>query len=109
MTRQANDSLEFFLVEDVILTLGTVRGALGWLGGNEDCPPAARAEGLARIARQLSALEDRARDLWRDLREAAPPVPEPSIFTPDNVFDLGAIPPAAAVPRAIFRSRRPAP
>lgn len=108
MNTQANNAFEAFLVEDVILTLGTVRGALGWIGDSEGCPPSARAEGLARIARQIAALEDRARDLWRDLREAPRPMPQPSVDVTDNVFDLGAMPVVAA-PRAIFRSRRPGP
>ena len=60
MTCNVNEAFEAFLVEDVILTLGTVRGALGWLGNSEDCPAAVRAEGFARVARQISALEDRA-------------------------------------------------
>lgn len=108
MTRKVNEAFESFLVEDVILTLSTVRGALGWLGSGEDCPPAARAEGFARISRQIAALEDRARDLWRHLDHSPDPSHALPDDTPDNVFDLGAMPLRAA-PRAVFRSRRAEP
>lgn len=59
MTDMTHGSFESFLLEDVILTLGTLRGSLGWIaeGGEEG-----RA-GLARLERQLAMLEDRARAL----------------------------------------------
>lgn len=108
MTCNVNEAFEVFLVEDVILTLGTVRGALGWLGENEGCPAAARAEGFARITRQIAALEDRARDLWQGLHLESGSPPAPALPAPDNVFDLGAIP-LPARPRAVFRTRRARP
>lgn len=105
MARKVSEAVEAFLVEDVILTMSTIRGALGWLGSAEDCPPAARAEGFARIARQIAALEDRARDLWQDLNRAPRPQAEPQLPAPDNVFDVGAAPVPEAG-RTVFRSRR---
>jgi hypothetical protein len=104
MTGTANDAFLSFLVEDVILTLGTLRGALGWLDGGEDCPPAARAEGFARIARQIAALEDRARDLWARLHVEpcnAPVDEEPDIA---NLFQLTADEDVAS--GLTFRTRR---
>lgn len=103
MNTERNEAFEAFLVEDVILTLGTVRGAFDWLASGEGCPPAARAEGFARISRQLAALEDRARDLWRVLQRGPAASIEPEAS--DNVFDLGAAP-LPPPPRAVFRSRR---
>lgn len=103
MTRNVNEAFEAFLVEDVILTLSTLRGALGWICDGEDCPPAARAEGFARIASQISSLEDRARDLWKELDRSRCQPPDPAPAAPDNVFDLMPLPVA---PRAVFRSRR---
>jgi hypothetical protein len=57
-------AFERFLVEDVILTLGNLRGSLGWLDSPEARADAAiyRA-GLRRIDRQIELLEDRARVL----------------------------------------------
>lgn len=108
MTRNVNEAFEAFLVEDMILTLSSVRGALCWLGSGDDCPPAARAEGFARISRQIAALEDRARDLWRHMDRSPDPSRALPDDTPDNVFDLGAMPLRAA-PRAVFRSQRAEP
>jgi hypothetical protein len=55
------DSVERFLVEDVILTLGNLRGALRWLGeaGTGERPDGLR-NGLSLIDRQLDALTERA-------------------------------------------------
>ncbi|HQU68410.1 MAG TPA: hypothetical protein PLI43_09445 [Albidovulum sp.] len=106
MAGNAREALEFFLVQDVILTLGTVRGALGWLGGDDEVPQPARIEGFQRVSRQIEALEDRARQLWDDLRlsqtaGAAPRRDE------DNIFRLlEGDQPAPA--RVVFRSRRAA-
>ncbi len=102
MTGHADEAFLSFLLEDVILTLGTVRGALGWLASGADCPPAARAEGFARISRQIAALEDRARDLWAERRSA--PCPRPDEADLANLFQ-----PSAEEARAAdvgFRSRR---
>jgi hypothetical protein len=102
MTGKADEAFLSFLVEDVILTLGTVQGALGWLENDSSCPPAARAEGFARIARQIAALEDRARDLWGQ-RQGGPCAPEDEAEIA-NLF----LPPAAEdrAPAVAFRSRR---
>lgn len=66
MTDSAQAAFESFLVEDVILTLGNLRGSLGWLG---DRPEQSRA-GLDRLDRQLGLLEDRARAVCCQLRAA---------------------------------------
>lgn len=66
MTDSAQAAFESFLVEDVILTLGNLRGSLGWLG---DRPEQSRV-GLDRLDRQLGLLEDRARAVCRQLRAA---------------------------------------
>lgn len=94
---------EAFLVEDVILTLGNLRGALGWLGGGS---PADRAC-LDRLDRQLSLLEDRARRLALALSaetEAEAPVPA-NLFAAPAVGggDRARLPARGC---AVFRSRR---
>lgn len=106
MAGNVREALEFFLVEDVILTLGTVRGALGWLGGDEEVPQSARVEGFERVSRQIAALEDRARQLWDDLRLSQPAGTAPK-RDDDNIFRLldGDQPRPA---RLVFRSRRAA-
>ncbi len=72
-----NDSglaaFESFLVEDVILTLGNLRGSLDWLGGGAATDRAC----LDRLGRQLAFLEDRAHRMARMLRDAAA-MPEPA-------------------------------
>ena len=72
---------ETFLVEDVILTLGNLRGSLAWLGqtGHSADPNLHRA-GLARLDRQIETLEDRARAVCREMRagRAMAPVTAPS-------------------------------
>lgn len=102
MTGRADEAFVSFLLEDVILTLGTVRGALGWLASGADCPPAARAEGFARISRQIAALEDRARALWAERRSA--PCPHPDADELANLFQPSAQEAEAA--DIAFRSRR---
>ena len=64
MTETTLASLDGFLVEDVILTLANLRGALGWLGQAGDNSRA----GLGRFDRQLELLEDRARHVREALR-----------------------------------------
>ncbi|MBC7141413.1 MAG: hypothetical protein H5U18_04545 [Rhodobacteraceae bacterium] len=80
MTDSAQTAFESFLVEDVILTLGNLRGSLGWLG---ERPEQSRA-GLDRLDRQLGLLEDRARAVCRQLR-AAPDDGRPEAAG-DNLF-----------------------
>ncbi|MCA0274092.1 MAG: hypothetical protein LCH69_18795 [Proteobacteria bacterium] len=106
MAGNAREALEFFLVQDVILTLGTVRGALGWLGGDDAVPQSARVEGFQRVSRQIEALEDRARQLWDDLRQSPVAVATPR-RDEDSIFRLiEGDQPAPA--RLVFRSRRAA-
>lgn len=107
MTKSGADAFEAFLVEDVILTLGSIRGAIGWLSSGQDCPPAQRAEAFARIARQATALEDRARLLWRRIQ--AQPAPDGGEV--EGMGNLFAAPGGEACPprRAVFRSHRAAP
>lgn len=92
MNAPAQAAFESFLVEDVILTLGNLRGSLGWLG---EAAAKDRAW-VERLDRQLGLLEDRARRLAGALREDA-------TAEPANLF-------AAAADRGIagpsFRSRR---
>lgn len=92
MTENAQTAFESFLVEDVILTLGNLRGSLGWLG---DRPEQSRA-GLDRLDRQLGLLEDRARAVCRDLHSARPNARAEG--EPDNLF--AADPATAGLPRA---------
>ncbi|OYX40977.1 MAG: hypothetical protein B7Z02_17260 [Rhodobacterales bacterium 32-67-9] len=86
MIHDRRQALEAFLVEDVILTLGNLRGSLGWLGAG---PEQSRA-GLDRLDRQLGLLEDRARAVCRHLRRA--PAGEPPGTGCDNLFALGPRP-----------------
>lgn len=92
MTDSAQTAFESFLVEDVILTLGNLRGSLGWLG---DRPVQSRA-GLDRLDRQLGLLEDRARAVCRELRSTRPNARTEA--ESDNLF--AADPAPAGLPRA---------
>ena len=99
MSDTPDTAFERFLIEDVILTLGTLRATLGWIaeGG-------AGAAGLDRLDRQIRVLEDRARRVHAGLGTASPPAPEPPRDC--NVFTFVA-PAAPAAPMApLFRSRR---
>ncbi|MCB2117439.1 MAG: hypothetical protein KDE00_14385 [Rhodobacteraceae bacterium] len=78
MTDMTLASFETFLVEDVILTLGTLRGALGWIA---DGGEPGRA-GIERLERQLAWLEDRARALCSDLAATTPAPPPHTCFGP---------------------------
>lgn len=77
MTMPARDpergAFESFLVEDVILTLGNLRGSLSWLGEGAGRSRA----GIDRLDRQLGLLEDRARAMALGLHHP-PPAPEPA-------------------------------
>ena len=64
-------AFETFLVEDVILTLGNLRGSLAWLGQSDaGADPGLHRAGLARLDRQIETLEDRARAVCRIIRDA---------------------------------------
>lgn len=64
---------ETFLVQDVILTLGNLRGSLAWLadGGGEADPAIYRA-GFERLDRQIGQLQDRARAMCPTVAARAP-------------------------------------
>lgn len=70
-------AFETFLVEDVILTLGNLRGALDWLLQPDGViEPGALRGGLERMAHQLALLDDRAHLVCRTLRSPAVPPSE---------------------------------
>jgi len=69
-------AFEAFLVEDVILTLGNIRGSLGWLGAGASVDRIC----IERLDRQLELLEDRAR------RMASALSAEASASEPANLF-----------------------
>jgi hypothetical protein len=61
MQHALRSEFEVFLVEDVILTLGNLRGSLGWLSEADTLrSQSQRQAGLARIERQIDLLERRA-------------------------------------------------
>ncbi len=71
-------AFETFLIEDVILTLGNLRGALAWLaqpGAGVD--PATLRSGLDRLQGQIALLEDRAHKVCR-----TEPAPRPCSIKP---------------------------
>lgn len=72
MHYEANPGFDVFLVEDVILTLCTLRGSLGWLAEDGTIDPARRRAGIDRIDRQLGQLEDRARSYCRAQAQPQP-------------------------------------
>ena len=71
MHHDLRSEFEVFLVEDVILTLGNLRGSLSWLGTSQSADPAIFRAGLDRLDRQIGLLEDRARALKRQMVVAA--------------------------------------
>jgi hypothetical protein len=71
MHHDLGSEFEVFLVEDVILTLGNLRGSLSWLGSYQSADPAIFRAGLDRLDRQIGMLEDRARALKRQMIGAA--------------------------------------
>lgn len=125
MTRPAPDparvsaraAFESFLVEDVILTLGNLRGSLAWVMKDS----AAERACFDRLDRQIALLQDRARQMARWLCEEVSP-PEPTnLFAvresdmrresavPDDI-DISILSVLAApdehTPAPVFRSRR---
>ena len=111
-------AFETFLVEDVILTLGNLRGSLAWLGQTDAvADPGLHRAGLARLDRQIETLEDRARAVCRKIREgrSADPVreeklrKEPAITLESLLRDaLGSDAPAFRSAAPQFRSCRSA-
>ncbi len=77
-------AFEVFLVEDVILTLGNLRGSLAWLGqGDAGADPDLHRAGLARLDRQLETLEDRARAVCQTIRgDPGGEMPPPAAYAP---------------------------
>jgi hypothetical protein len=71
MRHEVRSEFEVFLVEDVILTLGNLRGSLSWLGTSQSADPAIFRAGLDRLDQQIGMLEDRARALKRRMVVAA--------------------------------------
>jgi hypothetical protein len=71
MHHDLGSEFEVFLVEDVILTLGNLRGSLSWLGSYQSADPAIFRAGLDRLDGQIGMLEDRARALKRQMVVAA--------------------------------------
>ncbi len=72
MQDESHAPWDVFLVEDVILTLGNLRGSLTWLadpGPGDD--PAVHRAGLERIGRRIALLEDRARAMRRRMEPQA--------------------------------------
>jgi|GEM_PF-6866609 len=57
-----------FLVEDVVLALGNMRGALDWFSDDAGLTADQRRAGLERLGRQIARIEDR-------LRAITPPPP----------------------------------
>lgn len=84
MRDELRPAFETFLVEDVILTLGNLRGSLAWLGqGDVGADPGLHRAGLARLDRQLESLEDRARAVCRISRgDPCGDLPPPAAYAP---------------------------
>ncbi|WP_347310498.1 hypothetical protein [Defluviimonas sp. SAOS-178_SWC] len=80
MTDLTHTAFESFLVEDVILTLGNLRGSLDWLSAG----PEQNRVGRERLDRQLGHLEDRARAVCRELRSER--AVDPVGAEPANLF-----------------------
>lgn len=86
--------LERFLVQDVILTLGNLRGSLAWVAGDGDSGlSSAYRAGLERIERQIELLEDRARTLCGTPRpeRLPPPAPSAAAYAEGSGLTLAAI------------------
>jgi len=109
----SDPGLDVYLVEDVILTLCSLRGSLGWLVTDAAADPARRQAGIDRIERQLGQLEDRARSHCRTLaRHPEPADPAPYVtasgLTLQRVLDdaLGTDAPATDDGPVLFRTSR---
>lgn len=109
-------AFEMFLLQDVILTLGNLRGSLGWLADSgREAEPAIFRAGIARLQHQIAQLEDRAHALCQD---ASAPCPAPqsdsraayaeaSGLSLENLLRDALGEEAASLP-PLFRSRRAA-
>ena len=111
----SNPEFDVFLVEDVILTLCSLRGSLGWLAEDGATDPARRRAGIDRIDRQLGQLEDRARSYCRAQDQTLPQdeIPaaayvEGSGLTLQRVLDdaLGTDQPVTGDGPVLFRTSR---
>jgi hypothetical protein len=129
MQDESHSSFDVFLVEDVILTLGNLRGSLGWLADPAPADdPALHRAGLERIGRQIALLEDRARAMRRRMGQPqdhavsayAPPDASSSDRDADTAWEdeenIFAEPHAERdepaqdqTRRIVFRSHRPVP
>ena len=119
-----SESIEAFLVEDMILTLVNLRASLEWLSGGANGDVARHRSGWDRFDRQLEMLEARARDLLQGVKDRAGAIPTPDPAAPslasagagnlplllgededdiDNVFRLG---PETTEILVVFQSRR---
>lgn len=110
---------ETFLVQDVILTLGNLRGSLAWLAdGGAEVDAAIYRAGLERLDRQIEQLQDRARAMCASVT-ANPAVKALPVPTPAAAYIVGsgmslecllrdALGEEAAGLRPLFRSRRSA-
>jgi hypothetical protein len=88
MLQGAAPPFDVFVVEDVYLTVCNLRGSLLWLGSDDAlAEPRLRQSVVARMDRQLAALEDRAR-AWRSRLQAGAPAPAGDPV-PDNLFAAG--------------------
>lgn len=115
MRNGSGPGLDVYLVEDVILTLCSLRGSLGWLATDAAIDPARARAGIDRIERQLGQLEDRARSHCRTLArtpEPGDPVPAPYVtasgLTLQRVLDdaLGTDAPKPDAGPVQFRTSR---
>lgn len=102
MTGTAETAFDCHFIEDVILTLATLRGLIGWIGASDDCPAGARAAAAARATREIDATADRARALLHGAGAAAPRDPAEIV----NLFDTGDGAAPAPCGRPVFQTRR---
>jgi hypothetical protein len=90
MRSELQPAFETFLVEDVILTLGNLRGSLAWLGqADAKTTPDLHRTGLARLDRQIAKLEERAWAVCHEMRDAQVTVMKTANVTDVAPPDLG--------------------
>jgi len=110
-------TFETFLVQDVILTLGNLRGSLAWLAdGGAEVDPAIYRAGLERLDRQIEQLQDRARAMCPSVTPHSATLVTPcsaAAYTVGSGMSLenvlrDALGEEAADLRPLFRSQRAA-